>query len=96
LGITIEGNVQIKKAYEAVAIERGTNILGNLQYEENSAPLTVRESFIRGDFQLFKNFGGALVHKNTIRQNMQCKENAPAPVGSGNRAGKREDQCSAL
>jgi hypothetical protein len=96
LGITIEGSVQIKKATEVVRIERGTTVLGNIQYEENNAPLTMTGTFVHGDFQMEKNFGGASLQNNTIRQNMQCKENRPAPTGGANRAGQKEDQCSAL
>ena len=71
-------------------------IRGNLQYVENPGFLNVSEAFIRGDLQLFKNTGGSLLTDNTIRQNMQCKENWPAPEGSGNVAGKKEDQCRRL
>ncbi len=95
-GVTVNGDVQIKKASEASGIQPGTNIYGNFQYEENTAFLFASGAFIRGDFQMFKNFGGANIVNNTIRQNMQCKENYPAPAGGGNRAGKKEDQCSAL
>jgi hypothetical protein len=95
-GITVEGSIQIKKAYEAVRIERGTTVLGNFQYEENSAPLSLTFTSILGDLQLFKNIGGARLQNNNIRQNMQCKENFPKPTGSGNRAEQKEDQCSAL
>ena len=52
--------------------------------------------FIRGDLQVFKNTGGILLTDNTIRQNLQCKENLPRPTGSGNRAGSKEDQCRRL
>ena len=95
-GVTVPGDVQIKKAYEASGIQPGTNIYGNFQYEENTGFLFVSGSFVRGDFQFFKNSGGASIVNNTIRQNMQCKENSPAPSGSGNSAGDKEDQCSVL
>jgi hypothetical protein len=71
-------------------------IHGNFQYVENSGPLFASGAFIGSDFQLFSNTGGATLTRNTIRQNMQCKENTPAPVGSGNRAGDKEDQCAGL
>jgi len=45
---------------------------------------------------LAKNSGGASLSSNTIRQNMQCKENIPVPQGGGNRAGDKEDQCENL
>lgn len=95
-GVTIGGNVQIKHAWEANSIQSGVQIRGNLQYEENPGFLNVSDTFIRGDLQLFKNTGGSQLNDNTIRQNMQCKENWPAPQGSGNIAGKKEDQCRRL
>lgn len=95
-GVTVAGNVQIKKAAEASGILPGTAIYGSFQYEENAGFLVASGAFIRGDFQFFKNLGGATIIDNTIRQNMQCKENWPAPTGGGNVAGKKEDQCSGL
>lgn len=95
-GVTVNGDVQIKKASEASGVQPGTNIYGNFQYEENTGFLFFSGAFVRGDFQMFKNFGGANIVNNTIRQNMQCKENYPRPAGSGNRAGDKEDQCRAL
>ena len=94
--VTVAGNVQIKKAEEASGILPGTSIYGDFQYEENAGFLFASDSFIRGNFQMFKNLGGANIVNNTIRQNMQCKENWPVPAGGGNLAGKKEDQCSGL
>lgn len=94
--VVVGGNVQIKNNYQASSIQPGTLIHGNFQYVENSGPLFASGAFIGSDFQLFSNTGGATLTRNTIRQNMQCKENTPAPVGSGNRAGDKEDQCAGL
>jgi len=94
--VRVGGNVQIKYNYETSAIQPGTTIRGSLQYVENPGSLFVTGVFIGSDLQLFKNSGGATLTDNTIRQNMQCKENAPAPSGSGNVAGDKEDQCRGL
>lgn len=94
--VTIGGNVQMKYNYQTSSFHPGTAIHGNLQYVENTGYLSVTGVFIGSDLQLFKNSGGAALTRNTIRQNMQCKENIPAPTGSGNRAGDKEDQCSGL
>lgn len=94
--VRVGGNVQIKYNYETSAIQPGATIRGSLQYVENPGSLFVTGVFIGSDLQLFKNTGGATLTDNTIRQNMQCKENIPAPVGGGNRAGNKEDQCSGL
>jgi hypothetical protein len=96
LSVRIGGNVQIKNNYETSAIQPGTTIRGSLQYVENSGALFVTGVFIGSDVQLFKNFGGLTLTDNTIRQNLQCKENQPAPLGGGNVAGNKEDQCSRL
>jgi len=94
--VRVGGNVQIKYNYETSAIQPGTTIKGSLQYVENPGALFVTGVFIGSDLQLFKNSGGATLTDNTIRQNMQCKENQPAPTGGGNVAGNKEDQCSRL
>jgi uncharacterized protein YaiE (UPF0345 family) len=94
--VTVGGNVQIKYNFGASAIQKGTVIHGSFQYVENTGPLFATGAFIGSDFQLFNNSGGASISNNTIRQNMQCKENTPAPTGGGNRAGDKEDQCSGL
>ncbi|MBL8218923.1 MAG: hypothetical protein JNL62_06825 [Bryobacterales bacterium] len=94
--VRVGGNVQIKYNYETSAIQPGATISGSLQYVENTGALFVTRVFIGSDMQLFKNTGGAVLVENTIRQNMQCKENTPAPTGGGNMAGNKEDQCSGL
>lgn len=94
--VRVGGNVQIKYNYETSAIQPGATIRGSLQYVENPGALFVTGVFIGSDLQLFKNTGGATLTENTIRQNMQCKENTPAPGGGGNVAGDKEDQCAGL
>lgn len=50
---------------------------------------------MKQDVQLFENVGGgARITGNTIGGNLQCKQNAPEPVGGGNQVGgNAEDQC---
>ena len=51
-------------------------------------------NIVGGDVQIFTNTGGADIRNNTIDGNLQCKDNNPAPTGSGNDvSGDREDQC---
>lgn len=95
-GVVIGGNVQIKKAHEASAIQAGTEVRGNFEYEENSGFLSVEGLFLHGDFKLSKNTGGAVLTNNAISKKMECKENSPAPSGAGNRAGVKEGQCAGL
>jgi hypothetical protein len=40
------------------------------------------------------NRGGLLIQDNSMLGNPQCKEYRPAPVGSGNTAASKEDQCA--
>ncbi len=91
---TIGGNLQVKKAASA-DITR-TEIDGDLQLEENSGALSTSDSGVRGNLQVVKNSGGVTLEDNRVSQALQCKENSPAPVGGGNVAGEKEEQCSAL
>lgn len=54
------------------------------------------DNVVGGNMQLFKNQGPSEVNGNTMEGNLQCKENEPAPVGAGNRAEQKEEQCAAL
>lgn len=85
----VDGNIQVKR--RAFALVEGSTIDGDLQVEERGASLEAR-----GNFQVFKNSGGVELVSNWIRQNLQCKENCPAPFGGGNVAGEKEDQCARL
>ena len=46
---------------------------------------------------MIKNAGGVTLASNHVDGNLQCKENRPAPTGSGNIVqGNKEDQCARL
>jgi hypothetical protein len=85
----VDGNIQVKRRAFAL-------VEGNLQLEENRRTLAAFRNDVRGNFQVFKNSGGVELVSNWIRQNLQCKENRPAPFGGGNVAGEKEDQCARL
>ncbi len=74
----------------------GLFIGGDLQLSENIGVLSSSGTRVRGNLQVVKNSGGVLLLNNTIAQSLQCKENTPAPTGSGNVAGDKEEQCRAL
>ncbi len=94
-GVAVGGDVQIKKASEASGMLRGTMVLGNFQFVENSGYLFAFRSFVDGDLQMFSNTGGGTIVGNVIRANLQCKENAPPPTGAYNVVGgNKEDQCA--
>lgn len=90
----IGGDLQLTKA-EGATITR-MRVFGDLQLVENRAALVVAESAVRGNLQIEKNAGGVQVDDNQIAQALQCKENTPAPLGGGNIAGEKEEQCRAL
>ena len=46
---------------------------------------------------MFKNRNEQRISFNTVKGNLQCKENNPAPVGGQNTVhGSKEDQCRRL
>jgi hypothetical protein len=93
-GIRVVGNVQGEGARSVVV--RGSRIGGSYQLVQGRGS-TLRTTFVGGDVQLFENAGTISIVRNTIDGNLQCKENRPAPTGSGNVVGgNREDQCAGL
>lgn len=93
-GSSFGGSVQIKQGGGASIA--GTRIKGDLQFDENVMPLSASDNLIGGNLQAVKNFGGLTIERNVIDGALQCKENSPAPVGGGNSASSKEDQCARL
>jgi hypothetical protein len=93
-GSVVGGNIQIKQGGKAT-IDRVT-IDGDLQLEQNKRKLVAKKNKVGGNMQVFQNTGGVKILNNIIQENLQCKENNPAPTGGGNRAGDKEDQCANL
>ncbi len=93
-GSSFGGSVQIKQGGGASI--SGTRIQGDLQFDENVMPLSATDNTIGGNLQAVKNFGGVTIERNVIDSALQCKENEPAPVGGGNSASSKEDQCAQL
>jgi hypothetical protein len=104
----VRGNIEVKSrgslsiqgqsyVHGNVQSDGGHRIEGNFQYEESSGLLIAVGGLILGDLQMSKNTGGGIIGGNTIRANLQCKENFPAPTGSENDVGgSKEDQCAPL
>lgn len=90
----IGGDLQVKQA--ASASIATTFVRGNLQLEENAGRLAADRANVRGNLQVFRNRGGVRLVDNRVAQALQCKENSPAPLGGGNVAGEKEEQCRAL
>jgi predicted acyltransferase (DUF342 family) len=91
-GSSVGGSVQIEQG--AAASVSGARITGDLQVDAQSGVVDLRGNAIGGSLQAVGNRGGLLIQDNTMRGNLQCKENAPAPVVGGNAAASIEDQCA--
>jgi hypothetical protein len=99
------GNISIEKsssgtiAVGSPIIECRGNALqkGNIFVQENfvSQFLVVTGNAVGGNVQVFKNSGPGekSVSGNTVREDVQCKENQPPFVGGPNTARKSEGQC---
>jgi hypothetical protein len=74
----------------------GVRVAGDVKFEENFGAIVADGNNVAGNFEAYLNSGGASFSANVIRGNMQCKENLPAPTGTGNVAAIKEDQCATL
>jgi hypothetical protein len=102
-GNSVGGDIQIEKlrgegSDEVIEVADNDVPSGNVQVEDNRVTrLRLRGNDVGGGMQVFKNRGDGSkdVSRNTIAQNLQCKENASPFTNSGppNVAGKKEDQC---
>jgi hypothetical protein len=94
-GSRVGGSVQVKQG--GGALVAGSRVTHDVQYDSNTRRVRIVRTRVGGNVQLVGNRGGAEVTNNRIDENLQCKENSPAPVGGGNRVGNnKEDQCARL
>jgi len=93
-GIYVKGSLQAKKA-AAVNISLST-FDGSVEMEEGgSAQLYGTQ--VNGDAKFIKNTDSLTISDNTIKGNLQCKENSLMPTGGNNLVqGNKEEQCSGL
>lgn len=90
----ITGDVQVTKADRAELTRLTVN--GDVQFFENSGAIRSDAAVVGGNMQIEKNRGGVMLLANRVRQVLECKENSPAPTGTGNSAGEKQEQCRAL
>jgi hypothetical protein len=90
----VNGNVQVVKADRADLARLTVN--GDVQFTENLGALRSEAVTVEGNMQVVKNRGGVTLFTNRVRQVLECKENVPAPVGAGNVAGEKTEQCRGL
>ncbi len=91
-GSRVGGSIQVVQS--GVAKVRDSRINGNILFDDNSGLNVARRNVVGADVQAFQNTGGVRIYNNLIDGNLQCKENSPRPIGSGNVVeGNKEDQC---
>jgi hypothetical protein len=90
----VGGSVQVQRG--AGATLSGIGITGDLQIDAMAGPVVASANRVTGNLQAIGNRGGLTFNGNTMGGVMQCKENLPAPTGSGNSATLKEDQCRTL
>lgn len=88
------GSVQVKQGGSASI--GGASITGDLQIDAMAEPVSAVANTIGGNLQALGNLGGLVLSANRMGGVLQCKENLPAPTGSGNVATLKEDQCRSL
>jgi subtilisin family serine protease len=90
----VKGSIQAKKSASANISDSVVD--GSLEVEEGGSARLQRTQ-IQGDAKFFKNRGSLWISNNTIKGNLQCKENRLRPTGGGNLVqGNKEAQCSGL
>lgn len=98
--VVIGGNSAIGGSVQIVQGERATvlnaQVTGDIQVTAQRAAVLVQDNRVGGNVQLEDNRGGVTVNTNVAVGNIQCKQNQPAPIGTGNRAAQLQDQCAQL
>jgi hypothetical protein len=91
----VTGDVQIKQGGNARVV--GTRVGGTLEVESNTGTHFLSRNTVSGDMKVNANTGtSTTVQFNRINGNLQCQDNIPAPVGTGNTASLKEGQCQTL
>ena len=94
-GSTVGGSIQIDQggAFKVVNVQTK----GSIQVVSNQGPSLLKKNRVNADIQVFSHRDGIRIVSNRVDGNLQCKENSPAPTGSGNIVqGNKEDQCKRL
>jgi hypothetical protein len=88
----VGGSVQVKQGGAASVLE--SRVTGDIQYDANRGTLRANWNRVGGSIQVVGNRARALIFRNVVNGNLQCKENSPRPLGNRNRVGgTKEDQC---
>jgi cytoskeletal protein CcmA (bactofilin family) len=103
--IVDESRVTGSVAIQGVTFEAricGSQLGGPVTFEGNSGNVTVGDhlkycmgSTIDGDLLILQNTGGATISGNTVRRNLTCRDNNPAPNSYNNWVrGQKQGQCA--
>jgi hypothetical protein len=93
----VVGSVQLEDGLRGGAGRvLNSKVNGDVQFFSNDARMVARGNTIHANLQANQNTGGLVIENNRIAENLQCQSNNPRPVGGGNTAGDKEDQCSRL
>lgn len=90
----IGGSLQLQRGGDSVVA--GAAITGDLQIDAMAGAVSASNNRVTGSLQAMANRGGLALTGNRMGGVMQCKDNLPAPTGSGNVASLKEDQCRGL
>lgn len=91
---TIGGSVQLAQGDRATLLN--AQVAGDIQITAQRGAVLVQDNRVGGNVQLEDNRGGVTVNTNVATGNLQCKQNLPPPIGTGNRAAQLQDQCAQL
>jgi hypothetical protein len=90
----VKGSLQAKKATHVSISD--SMFGGSVEVEEGGSAL-LHATQIEGGAKFVKNRKSITITNNTIKGNLQCKENRLMPTGGGNLVqGSKEDQCAGL
>jgi hypothetical protein len=96
-GSRVGGSVQLENGRSGgTGKVISSRINGDVQFFSNDARMVAQGNTILANLQAVSNTGGVVIKNNRISENLQCKQNNPPPVGGGNTAGDKEDQCARL
>jgi hypothetical protein len=87
----IMGSLQVRQGGSASV--NGSYVAGDVQLESMAGSVLASGNQVGGSVQAFGNRGGVTLTDNVMQGNLQCGENLPAPVFSGNVAASADGQC---
>lgn len=94
-GTTVGGSIQAKEGCSAKI--DGARITRDLVVEADRAVVSLTNNSVGGNLVALRNTSSTWIAYNTIKGNLSCTGNNPAPRGRGNIVtGAKLDQCSRL